>query len=154
MSNLTKNPVDINIDLSGVTLSNIALFAAGAAGAGTGFYFLQKASLVFAGAMPFLLGGTLFAAIVGSFFYLMKMLKLMRVRSSLRLSFWEGFTALAVFTVMGYFATACMQLFTGSGGNPLSLWCTGSIACAGFATVFGLGRFVAGLWNDSNSSKS
>lgn len=150
MSNETKGRFEFNIDLSGVDFTNIALFIIGAAGAVGAFMFLQSLSVAVAAAMPFLLGGTLFAAIVGSFFYMLKLLKTMRVRASLRLSFWEGYTALAVFTVMGYFATACMQVFVLHGGNALTLWTNGAIACGGFAAFFGVGRFVAALWNDSS----
>lgn len=149
MSNENNGRFEFNVDLSGIDFPNIALFVLGAAGAVGSFMFLQTLSVAVASAMPFLLGGTLFAAIVGSFFYMLKMLKTMRVRASFRLSFWEGYTALAVFTVMGYFATACMQVFVLHGGNALTLWTNGAIACGAFASFFGVGRFVTGLWNEN-----
>ena len=152
MSNESNTKLELNIDLSRVDFTNIALFAVGAAGAVAAFWVLHSVTAVFAALLPYVLGSTLFAAIVGTFFYLAKMMRQMRVQASMKFSFWELYTALAVFATMGFFAAACMQVFMGMGGNSLALWTNGAIACASFACFFGVGRFVGGLWNETAKS--
>jgi uncharacterized protein with PQ loop repeat len=119
-------------------------------GAGTvigAYTALMSVASAFASLIPFVAGSLLFATLVGSFYFLLQLLKDMRQRARFRMSFWDCYTAVAVFTVMGYMATACMHAFQ-STGNPLQLWNNGVFAAVGFTVVFGCARFMGELWND------
>ena len=130
----------------GLDKTNAFLALVGASAVLGVFSVLNYLGGIFMAIMPVVLGGTLFAAIVGSFFFLLRLLKNMRQKASLRLSPAEIFTGVAVFTVMGYFATACMQLFTAT-GNPLSTWTTATVVASAFIACYGIGHFLVELWN-------
>jgi uncharacterized protein with PQ loop repeat len=132
---------------SKITGGNIVLAAIGAAAVCIGYSLLSKLTASVTALVPFVAGGLLFATLVGSFYFLLQLLKDMRQRARFRISFWDCYTAVAVFTVMGYMATACMHAFQ-STGNPLQLWNNGVFAAVGFTVVFGCARFMGELWND------
>lgn len=144
--------MNIKIDISaGAQTGQLAVrgvLALIGAGTVTGAYLLlMSVAGIFAALIPYVAGGLLFMTLVGSFYFLIGLLKDMRQRARFRVSFWDCYTAVAVFTVMGYMATACMHAFL-STGNPLDLWNKGAIAAALFTTFFGLARFVGELWKD------
>ncbi len=138
-----KEPEVIRV---GLDKTNAFLALVGASSVVGVFAVLNYIGGIFMAIMPVVLGGTLFAAIIGSFFFLLRLLKNMRQKASMRLSTGEIFTGVAVLTVMGYFATACMQIFTAT-GNPLVNWTNGTVAAAGFVACYGLGHFLVELWN-------
>ena len=146
---------NIEITASGkrITGTNIVMAAIGAAGVCVGYSFLAKLGATFALLVPYIAGGLLFATLVGTFYFTMQLFKDMRARARYRVSFWDGYTAIAVFTVMGYMATACMHAFLAT-GNPLDLWNKGSMAAGLFTVFYGLARFCGDLWKEDSKSKN
>lgn len=131
-----------------ITASNLVMAGVGAALVCGAYSLLAKLASGFAALIPFIAGGLLFATLVGSFYFLMQLLKNMRASPKLRVSFWDCYTAVAVFTVMGYMATACMHAFQATGGNALELWNHGAVAAALFTIFYGMARFVGDLYKN------
>ena len=141
--------VDVSTGAATGEFAGKVVLAVVGAGLVTGAYsLLMSAAGAFSALIPYVAGGLLFATLIGSFYFLLGLLKDMRQRSRFRVSFWDCYTAVAVFTVMGYMATACMHAFQAH-GQVLALWNNGVVAAALFTTFFGVARFVGDLWNDS-----
>jgi uncharacterized protein with PQ loop repeat len=150
-----KIEIELPVSLSPRTLAicHTAAAAIGAAVVYGIYHMLVTAVGAVATLMPFVAGGLLFVTLVGTFYFLVGLLKDMRKRPSLRVSFWDCYTAVAVFTVMGFMATACMHVFQGS-GDPLSTWNSAGMAAGVFAVFFGIARFSVDLFKDGGANKS
>lgn len=119
---------------------------------GAGMVFLAaevllRVAVLFSAATPYIAGGILFATIVSIFFALLNSRKMMFRNVKFRISFAEGYTAVAIFIIMGYFATACMHAFLGD-GLALGLWNQGVSVCAMALVGFGMGKFAVSLWHN------
>lgn len=141
-----KSPKVIRV---GLDVKNLLLALVGASAVVGVFALLNYVGSLFLAIMPVVLGGTLFAAIIGTFFFMLRLLKSMRTSSALRLSFSEIYTGVAVFSVMGLMANASMQVFLSS-GHPIGTWNNATVAAGAFAAMFGIGRFIVDLWNSES----
>ena len=142
--------INVTVSTSGngpVVAVRLALAAIGAGCVVAAYVAIMSVASVFTAVLPYVGGALLFATLIGSFYFLMGLFKDMRQHTRFRVSFWDGYTALAVFTVMGYMATACMHAFL-STGNPLELWNSGSMAAGLFTVFYGLARFCGDLWKN------
>lgn len=133
----------------GLDVKNLFMALVGASAVVGVFAVLNYVGSAFMAIMPVVLGGTLFTAIIGTFFFMLRLLKSMRTTATLRLSLSEIYTGVAVFSVMGLFANASMQIFLSS-GNALGTWTNATIAAGSFAALFGVGRFLVELWNSES----
>ena len=127
------------------SLSNVMFAGIGAGGIVAIFMALSYIGKMVNAIMPFVWGGFLFATLVSTFYLLLRVRKNMRASNKLRITFTEGYTAVAVFLAMGFFATACMHAFMGD-GLTLVHWTYG-VVTAGVAVVGqGFGKFFVSLY--------
>lgn len=150
--NYMNSQFKISLDTGMLTRANVATALVGATLVAGAFHLLNTVVGAFAAVLPYAAGTMLFATLLGGFYYLLAVFKTMRKNARLRISFADAYTAVAVFTVMGYFATACMHAFQGS-GQALAHWNHGAVAAALFTICFGIGKFVGELWNSDQKEK-
>ena len=145
--------VSIRVNIDANLFYNIIALVLGAGTVIGIFTVLQWLGQAISAIMPFVLGTTLFATVVGGFFYLLSAQKILRQTPKLRISFSEGYAALTIFISMGLFAMACMHAFQAD-GLALGIWTQGVTAVALSAIFFGVGKFFVSSWNEGGNKSS
>lgn len=107
---------------------------------------LQYLASLAAGAIPFIFGGLLFVTLVWAFFMLIRVQHHMRRAPGSKISLHEGFTAVSIFVVMGFFAMACLHAFQHE-PQALDAWNQGVVAAFIAAMLYKVGNFVGTLWS-------
>ena len=98
-------------------------------------------------AFPYVAGVTLFAALMSVFISIVFMLKRIRRSARKNVAITDCYRSLAVISVLGYFAAACVATFQ-PGTDPSQLWSYGIGSAALFAMLFAGGKFAMQLFND------
>lgn len=124
------------------------LFGAYAATAVLAVYsIIELIGNVFVTAVPYVAGGVLFISLTAIFLSVVSMLKKIRKSARKTIAVWDTYLAIAVITVLGYFAAACVATFQ-PGGNAAELWTSGATAAILWGLLFGCGKYGAELFRD------
>lgn len=150
-SALVPASADTTAETRKINLKSLA-FGAYAATAVLAIYSLvQLVGSIFTTMVPYVAGGILFVTLTTIFLSVITMLK--KIRKSARKTFavWDTYAAIAVLTVLGYFAAACVATFQ-PGGNAAELWSNGALAAFAWGCLFGSGKFSADLFRDGGKN--
>ena len=157
----TENASEIvpvtSVDKAELRRLNLKSFAFGAyaATAVLAIYSLiNMVSTVFTTALPYVAGGVLFITLTSIFLSIVVSLKKYRKGARKSLAVVDTYAALAVISVTGYFAAACVAIFQ-PGSNVAELWSSGALAAFCWAALFATGKYGGELFHgDSKSTKS
>lgn len=131
---------------------NSLLFGAYAAAAVLAVYSLiQLVGEVFTSILPYVAGGALFISLSAIFLSIIGMLKKMRKGARKNIATMDTYMAIAVLTVVGYFAAACVATFQ-PGAHAAELWTNGAAAAILWACLFGGGKYAAELFRDGGKN--
>jgi hypothetical protein len=127
-------------------------FGAYAAAAVLAIYSLiQLVGSVFSTMVPYVAGGILFVTLTSIFLSVVLMLKKIRKSARKTIAVLDTYASIAVITVLGYFAAACVVTFQ-PGGNPTELWTNGALAAIVWVCLFGGGKWTAQLLRDDSKN--
>lgn len=103
--------------------------------------------------VPYIAGGTLFVVLTTIFLTILGTLKKHRKGARKTLATWDTFGAIAIITVLGYFAAACVATFQ-PGNYAADLWTNGAISALLWSFLFGGGKYAAELFNDKDKAST
>jgi hypothetical protein len=131
---------------------NSLLFGAYAATAVLALYSLvQFVGSIVTTAVPYALGATLFVSLTAIFLSVIGTLKKMRKGARKTAAVYDTYAAIAVISVLGYFAAACVATFQ-PGGHATDLWTSGATAAIGWGLLFACGKYGAELFRDGGKN--
>lgn len=124
------------------------LFGAYAATAVLAVYtIIQLIGNIFVTAAPYVAGAVLFASLTAIFLSIVGTLKKIRKSAKKVNATWDTYAAIAVLTVLGYFAAACVATFQ-PGANAAELWTAGATSAILWGLLFAGGKYGAELFRD------
>lgn len=151
-----RDLVPVNAEISAAATRKINLnsflFGAYAAAAVLAIYsVIQLLGSLFTTVLPYVAGGVLFVSLTAIFLSIIGMLKKFRKGARKTFAVWDTYLSIAVLTVMGYFAAACVATFQ-PGVNPAELWSNGALAAFAWVCLFGGGKYAAELFRDGGKN--
>jgi len=119
----------------------------------SGYSLVALIGGIITSAAPYLAGAALFVTLMTVFLSIITMLKKFRRSAQKTFAIWDCYTAMAVISVLGFFAAACVATFQ-PGADPSTLWSYGVGTASLFGMLFGGGKWAGQLFNEGSTNKS